>query len=414
MEPLGWRQRYCTDYKGVCDFRSNYDFFFKWLANKLTSCFIIRGAPETVNVEYLKLHLMLDGYIAFTEIDGELYAVSGAPGGEPDEYYLPTIFTLANPILGSKTLNIRDFKGRKQNAVLITNTAIDRYNSGFWSCGLFDLVHQTATLLADNIVSLSCAQINSRVQAILTAESATQATAAEAALKKLYAGAPFTVVRSDLIEKINISPIANAQTAATIAELLELHNYIIANFFKSIGVQANSISKKERLITDEIEEQHSFVALSLTEILASWLDGFDKVNKFFNTSFEVELNPVIVRPLLAAVDERIEDSPASISAPAPEAIEMQAQPQEPEPDPEQPQEPATEDEATETEGAAETPEAGEGLPQTLEEQEQAVEAIGEYLTGETPEEIAEDAEDAPQDQEGGEDSAATDPENDAG
>lgn len=396
--PLDWRGRYCNDYKGVCDFKTNYDFYFKWLANKLTSCFILRGAPETVNVEYLKLHLMLDGYIAFTKVNDELYAVSGAPGGEPDEYYLPTIFTLANPILGSKTLRLRDFKGQKQNAVMITNTAIDRYNSGLWSCGLFDLVHQTAVLLADNIVSLSCCQINSRVQAILTAESETQATAAEAALKKLYAGAPFTVVRSDLIEKINVSPLANSQTSATIAELLQLHNYIIAQFFKSIGVQANSISKKERLITDEIEEQHSFVALSLTEILASWLDGFNEVNKFFNTNFEVELNPVIVRPLLAALESDVPgNGPPEIASAAPEAIEMQEQPQEPRPEGEQPQEPAMGENA-DGEPATPEPEAGEALPEILDAQETAVEAIGEYLTGEAHEDIAES--------EGGEENAA--------
>lgn len=374
-----WRDRYCNTKKGICDFSENYDFFFKWLANKLASCFIVRGGPDTVNKQYMKLHLMLDGYIAFTKINGELYAVSGAPGGEPDEYYLPTIFTLANPILGSKTLNIRDFRERKQDAVLVTNTAIDRYNAGLWSCGMFDLVHQTATLLADNIVSIQCCQINSRVQAILTAESDTQALAAETALKQLYAGAPFTVVRSDIIEKIGITPIANASTSQTISELLELHNYIIANFFKSIGVTANAISKKERLITDEIDAQQSSVALSLTEILESWLRGFDEVNNFFGTDFEIELNPVIVKPFLAAAD--IEPEPEIIET-NPALIDMQeqpAQPQEPEPDTAQPQEPET----------AEPPSAEEPA-ESLEEAAEAVEAVAEFLTGEESEGGAED------------------------
>ena len=392
--PRSWRDKYCNTSKGVCDFSENYNFFFKWLTNKLTSCFIIRNAPDTVNTEYLKIHLMLDGYIALTKVEGKLYAVAGAPGGEPDEYYLPTVYTLANPILGSKTLYIRDFKENKQNAVMLTNTAIDRYNAGFWSCGLFDLVHQTATLLADNIVSLSCCQINSRVQTIITAPSDPIAAGAEAVLKRLYAGAPFAVVRENLVNKLQISPIANTQTAQTIGELLELHNYIIANFFKSIGVQANEVRKKERLITGEIEEQVSFVALSLTEILESWLKGFEEANKFFGTKFEIELNPVIVRPLLAAAE--IAEEPDQIEAEPAAAITMQEPEAGPDTEPE-PQEEA-EPEQAETEPAEEPADK-------LEETAGAVEAVAEFITGEEPEkEEAEEMEE-------GEEDAAVQPEN---
>ena len=32
---------------GVCDFRANYDFYFKWLTNKVCSCFIIRDKNKS-------------------------------------------------------------------------------------------------------------------------------------------------------------------------------------------------------------------------------------------------------------------------------------------------------------------------------------------------------------------------------
>jgi len=57
-------------------------------------------------------------------------------------------------------------------------------------------------LLADNIVSINCAQINTRVEAVFTADSEGQAVAGEAVLKKLYSGQPYQVLRSDLVEKM--------------------------------------------------------------------------------------------------------------------------------------------------------------------------------------------------------------------
>ena len=34
-----WKEKYSSG--GVCDFRENYDFYFKWLLNKVMSCIII-------------------------------------------------------------------------------------------------------------------------------------------------------------------------------------------------------------------------------------------------------------------------------------------------------------------------------------------------------------------------------------
>ena len=286
-----WRSRYADGRKGVCDFGLNYDFYFKWLTNKVISCLIIRGAPESINDTYLKTHLVLDGNICITDFKDKLYACIGGWGGTPDEYYVPTEYVIANPILGSKTVKIG------KNGVVITNTAVDGLGLGLFSGGLYDLIHQTATLLADNIISINCEQINRRVQTFFTADSEPQAIAGEAVLKKMYAGSPYQILRQDVVKKLTINPASNAGSSQSITQLVELHNYIIANFFQSIGIKANNVMKKERLITDEIESQDDFVQLSILEILSSWQKGFDKVNETYGTDISVELNPVLIREI---------------------------------------------------------------------------------------------------------------------
>lgn len=300
---MNWQER--AGRGGVCDFRENYEFFFKWLSNKVCSAFIIKdnsedkSFTETVNWDYFKLNLILDGSICVTDFNAKLYACIGNPGGEPDEYYVPTIFTIANPILGSK--QVRDGK----DGIIIYNTAIDSFaytgHSFVLSGGLYDLISQTATLLADNIISINCNQINSRVLAFVTADSESQAVAGEAILKRMYAGKPYQILRSDLIDKINVNPLNTSSVGTNLTQLVELHNYIVANFFQSIGIKSNNVMKRERLINSEIDSQNDYLKISLLEILTSWQRGFDKVNELYGTDISVALNP-------ALLDELLEDS----------------------------------------------------------------------------------------------------------
>ena len=282
MSRLHWKERFGKD--GICDFRANYEFNFKWLLSKTCSCFYLKNLPETMDEFYIISNLLIDGDVCITDFNNELYACIGAPGGQPDEYYRPSVYTIANPILGSKI--VKD----GVDGVIIYNTPLDAYVSG----GLYGLISQTATLLADNIVSINCCQINSRVTAITTADSPAQRIEAEATLKSIYAGHPFKVVGSDIIDKINVNPIATANTSQNLAELIELHNYIIANYFQSIGIKANDIRKKAHVLQDEIDSQNGYLQISILELLTSWQKGFDKVNEMFGTDIHVELNPVLL------------------------------------------------------------------------------------------------------------------------
>lgn len=291
MSRLHWKERFGKD--GICDFRANYEFYFKWLLSKTCSCFYLKNLPETMDEFYIISNLIIDGDVCITKFNDELYACIGAPGGQPDEYYKPSIYTIANPILGSKI--VKD----GVDGVIIYNTPLDAYVSG----GLYGLISQTATLLADNIVSINCCQINSRVTAITTADSPAQRIEAEATLKSMYAGYPFKVVGSDIIDKITVNPIATANTSQNLAELIELHNYIIANYFQSIGIKSNDIRKKAHVLQDEIDSQNDYLQISILELLTSWQSGFNKVNEMFGTDIHVELNPVLLDVIVGDDDD---------------------------------------------------------------------------------------------------------------
>lgn len=364
MSRKHWKERFSEG--GVCDFKANYDFFFKWLLSKTCACFYIEGLPETLDEYYIKSSLLLDGDIAITDkFKNALYAVLGAPGGEPDEYYRPTIYTVANPALGSGTIT------NGVDGVIIYNTPSDVYVPG----GIYGLISQTATLLADNIVSINCCQINARVVALVTADGKAQAFEAENTMKNIYAGKPYKILRSDIIERININPIASTQTSSNISELVELHNYIVSNYFQSIGIRSNNLRKKSHMLQDEIDVQNNFLQISIYEILTSWQKGFDKVNELYGTDIKVHINPA----LLSEFEELAPEQPTEEAAP--EQPTEEAEPEQPteETAPEQPtEETEPEQPAEETEPEQPT-EEDKPIAEEIKEQENELTEIVDII-----------------------------------
>ena len=372
---------------GVCDFRQNYDFYFKWLTNKVMSCFIISDEDQSertssIDWNYVKMNLILNGEICITDFDGKLYGCIGARGGTPNEYYVPTQFIIANPVLGSKQVTI-DVDG-----VVIYNTKIDKFmytgTTAIFATGLYDLIEQTATLLADNIISINCSQINARITTFFTADSEAQAAAGELTLKKMYAGKPYMILKTDLLEKINVNPVNTQAAGQNITELVELHNYIIANFFQSIGIKSNNVMKRERLIRDEIESQDDFLQVSILEILSSWQEGLDKVNERYGTSFSVKLNPVLLNELMQQLDSSEEEPAEPEAAPATEAAEEPEEaPAEAAAEPEEPEaaEPDQEEEAAaeEPESEAVPEEAPPEVTEKIEDEERIVQEVVDLI-----------------------------------
>lgn len=266
---------------GICDVEQNYRFYFNWLLSKLHEIFVWENLPKGVDEEFLNQELFLNGYCVFFAQDGNIYGLNAGLGGKPNEYYEPTEAIIANPVLGSHNLKI------DEECVVMWNTKADK-DAVTGIRGLYPLIHQTATLLSDNIVSINCAQINTRVQALIIADSAAQKNSAEVVMKELYAGHPYKVLEDTMIDKIKVNPIT-ANPAANISELVELHQYIIANFYNNIGIKTNYQMKKERMITDEINSLNDFLAVSLDAMLSARLAAVEKINEMFGTNISVKL-----------------------------------------------------------------------------------------------------------------------------
>ena len=259
------------NYEGVCKVDDNFRFYFKTLVSKIGSFIKFENLPENINEEFLKEQLILTGRICFTQINEHLYALNGNVGGEPNCYYLPTEFVIANPVLGSKNLKIRHEDGSNKvdglEGILVGLTAADKNMEAAIKGGLYDLIYQTAGLLADNIVSLNCAQINSRVQVAFVADDEALANTGEKVLKDMYNGKPYKILTQDILNKLTVSPIAASGANTTIMSLIEAQANIWQNFYNQIGLSYNGNLKRERINTAESELMTGSLNLNLQTII---------------------------------------------------------------------------------------------------------------------------------------------------
>ena len=316
------------EYKGICDVEANFRTYFKLLTNKAMSLFKLSGTEdlEAFDERYFIEQLILRGKVCVAQFNNKLYALNGNWGGEPNAYYEPTEWIVANPILGSKTLKVLNKDGSKDTSgldgIVIALTDFD-YLTDNLNGGLYPLIYKYSGLLADNDVSLNIAQINGRLNVAFTADSEAIANQAEDVLKDLYNGKPYRVLYQDLMDKIQVNPVAAGGTNNTLMSLIEAHAHLLQDFYSEIGIASQGNLKRERVNTAETELMTGCLDISIWNILKNLREGLDRVNELFGTSISVDLNDEVfyAGSANATLGEEVEEPEVQSEDPIEEEVE---------------------------------------------------------------------------------------------
>lgn len=287
------------------DFDMLYRHYFNFIVRDIFSIFLFDGLPVTVDDTFLKYCIFLGGKATFFEIDnGDLVALNGVYSDTPNLYYIPKRMLVNNPRLHkSYNLKIDD------DCIVVYCTETDVYNWSKNCGGLYSLIAKTATMLADNDLSINVAQKNTRLINILAAEDQQTKDAIDIVVKKQYAGEPYAVVMKSLIDNLQSVPLTSTTSNQYLVQLVELHQYILAHFYEAIGLSTHDNMKKERLITDEINDNDALTKLNIDNMMHTIQNGLDKVNAKYGTDITIKLNPLLAE----------EPEPASESEPVSES-----------------------------------------------------------------------------------------------
>lgn len=234
-----------------------------------------RGLPDSIPARMLELYLQCNGHTCIYEYDGRLYALFGAPGGEPDAYYRPTLYIVANPALRLNASLTID-----RDCVLILNDSM--------YMGLLPLSYRYAYALVENEISMRLASINLRATAVISASDDRSRASAEKYLSDLADGRQGIIAENAFLEGVNVHPSAPS-AGRPLTDLIEMEQYLRASWYNDIGLDANYNMKRESLTTTEAQMNSDALLPLVDDMLACRRWGAERINAMYGTNITVEL-----------------------------------------------------------------------------------------------------------------------------
>ena len=261
------------------DKQKSVNNYIKYMLARTQSMFKYNNLPSTIPQKMLELYLQCNGACAIASVNSNLYAFVGGFGGEPDEYYRPTIYTVANPYLKfNKNLKIDD------DCIIIPNDSL--------FIGLLPMFNKYATQLVENDLSMNIADINSRIISLISASDDRTRLSAEQYIKDIIEGKLGIIADNSLIndESIKAQVFGTSSASGTLTNLIEYQQYIKASWFNDLGLNANYNMKRESINSNEAQLNDDMLLPLIDDMLKNRQDALDKVNNMFGTDISVELN----------------------------------------------------------------------------------------------------------------------------
>lgn len=246
-----------------------------YMLNRTQSMFEWQGLPDTVPARSLELYLQVNGNACWYRYKGDLYVFTGGLGGQPDPYYMPTIYTVANPALQlSVSLEIG------KECVVMPNDSM--------YMGLIPMYSRYATGLTENELSLKLAVINSRIVSLISAPDDRTKKSADKYLEDIDCGKMGSIAENAFLNGIRAQPYAGTSNSNSLTNLIEVEQYLKASWFNELGLDANYNMKRESLNSAESQMNDDALLPLVDDMLKCRKLYAEQVNKMFGTSITVD------------------------------------------------------------------------------------------------------------------------------
>ena len=247
-----------------------------YMLNRTQSMFRWSNLPDTINARILELYLQVNGNLCISEYNDNLYAFVGGLGGEPDVYYMPTIYTVANPALKySKSLKIGD------DCIVIPNDSM--------YIGLLPMFSKYASAISETEISVNIATINSRIVNLISAPDDSTFESAKKYIADIEDGKQGVIAENVFLDGLKSQPYGNSGSTNSIKNLIELLQYQKASWYNEIGLNANYNMKRESIMSDESALNDDALHPLIDNMLECRQLGVDAVNAKYGTNIKVEL-----------------------------------------------------------------------------------------------------------------------------
>lgn len=264
------------DLYNVRDKDKNSNNYIAYMLARTQQMFKYTGLPDTIPQRMLELYLQTNGCCCIAKYNDELYAFIGGFGGEPDPYYRPTIYTVANPALNFSKNYVID-----EDCVIVLNDSM--------LVGLLPMNARYANALTENDITLHLIDINARTSSLISAADDRTKLSGEKYVQDLEDGKPGIIAETAFFDGIRVQPYSN-YASSHVTDFIEYEQYLKASWFNELGLQSNYNMKRESINSNEAQLNEDALLPLVDDMLAQRQRCFDKVNDMFGTEIKVELN----------------------------------------------------------------------------------------------------------------------------
>jgi len=252
--------------------------FKRLMFDKSLSMFQYENLPTSLPQLELEKILQQNGYAFVTKkYNNELYAFKGTLSGqEKDPYGRPTIFTITEPMFnGSFEIG--------KDGILITNDDM--------MLGLTFLYEKYGTMLNETDITIVMANFNERMQKMLSANDDNTIASAKDYIKGIIDGDIDVIASSKLFDSFQVD--GSKQGSDTkISDLVELQQYIKANLYNEIGLNANYNMKRERLTSGEVDMNTDNLRPLVDNMLRSRKIALMELNELYSLNLSVDFSSI--------------------------------------------------------------------------------------------------------------------------
>ena len=278
------------------------EHYRKHLLTHLTTVFLWEGFPKDTPTEYLEMTLFLNGCCGIMKKGEQVIPVLCNPSEKPDEYYRATSYIYANPVLGS---------GNIDPEWVVFN---DNLSPWFPRDGK-ELIDKYARLLAAADISLRIALKNTRLTNIIVTDNEDDVANVNKMLGDIWNGAGATTVSTKTLIGDGLKVLPTVQGGVDyLRQLAETREYLYNLFLSEFGIHANTVLKRERQLTGEIDMQVEKPQFNIETMLQARQRAAERLSELLGTEITVQVNPKFMY-----VEQTTEGSEEDVSTPDSEA-----------------------------------------------------------------------------------------------
>ena len=243
---------------------------------KTQSMFVYENLPVTIPQGELEHLLQTNGNCFVAMVDGNLYALYGSTGGDPDVYNRPTQYIVANPAL-------------KLNKVYEIGKDGVLFKNDYYMNGLLPLIGKFAVLLTDSNITLNTATILSRITMLISASDDKTKQSADAFMQKILDGDFSVIGESAFFNGVKLQN-TQASNSQQLTQFVEVIQYYKANLLNELGLNANYNMKRERLNRNEVSMNIDVLLPFVDNMLYERQQAIEAINAMFGTEITVDLS----------------------------------------------------------------------------------------------------------------------------